>query len=591
MAPAGPNAARGLLHRPWFFGLATALLLGVTAFFEISAALGETQTWDEAIELAGGYRYLRTGEYRLFIEHPPFGKILVALPLLLLDPNLAKDDGYRGPDWQSRYGAEFLYRNRIPADTLLLAGRSVTILVTLALGLVLALWCRRAFGVAAALVALLLLCFDPNILAQGHYTKSGLLLTLLVLLASIVWASYLERPRKAVLLAAGVVVGLALATKFSAVFLVPVFLGLSLIRRWQRGSTLSVRRVVVSNAVVVLLGVGVLLAIYAPEAKALLPMTKGMRQEYSPGVPSLRSRMEQSTFAGTAIAWVGARLGWQVHSLPLGIGYFAAYNQRGNAAYLLGMHSEQGWWYYFPLAFLFKTPVGTLAAIALSAGLALAAAFRRRGRLTAMFRQVQFPVWVMAVPIATYVPLCLASNINTGVRHLLPAYPFLFALTSLVLVTAKWRGRVPVLGLLGLLVIAESVSIYPHFTAFFNCLVGGPTRGPHYLVDSNLDWGQDGKKLKTYMDRHGISKVCLSYFGTADLSYYGLIYEPLLVPERAASDCVLAVSATHLQGLYVPEGTFAWLRQRAPITRVGYSIYVYDLRKSLARDPGPPLGR
>ncbi len=46
----------------------------------------------------------------------------------------------------------------------------------------------------------------------------------------------------------------------------------------------------------------------------------------------------------------------------------------------------------------------------------------------------------------------------------------------------------------------ETVSVYPHFTAFFNQAAGGPAQGANYLVDSSLDWGQDLKKLKTYMD-------------------------------------------------------------------------------------------
>jgi hypothetical protein len=261
-------------------------------------------------------------------------------------------------------------------------------------------------------------------------------------------------------------------------------------------------------------------------------------------------------------------LGWRVHSLPLGVGYFAAYERGGHEAYLLGMHSQQGWWYYFPLAFFFKTPVATLLAIALAIGLSLRTRRRR----------FPFPIWCMAVPLLIYLPLCLLTHINTGLRHLLPAYPFLFVLISAALLRLEWRLRNPALGLLALLLVAESLSIHPHYTAFFNRLVGGPSSGPRYLADSNLDWGQDLKKLKSYLDQHAIPKVCLAYFGTADWGYYGIVSEPLLDPQRAAPDCVLAVSATSLVDLYVPKGTFAWLRQQRPTARVGYSIYVYDLR-------------
>jgi len=560
--------------RAWHFGLLVAVLLAILAYVQVSSIRQESQTWDEAFELAGGYRYLKTGEYRLQIEYPPLGKILVALPLLLLDPSLPSEDPSWGAEREAKYGAAFLYRNRVPADTLLFAGRLVTILVTLSLGLVLALWTRRAFGPATALFALLLYCFDPNVIAQGRYTKAGLLLTSLVFLASITWAGYLERPRRGMLAATGIIFGLALSTKFSALFLLPVFMGLYLVRWRQSGGAFSVWKFVGAHAVIAMLGMTVLLAMYAPETKGLLPMTRSMRQAEGTA-PSLRSRMEQSTLVGRTIAWTGARLGWRVHSLPVGVGYFAAYERHGHEAYLLGMHSQQGWWYYFPLAFFFKTPVATLLAIALAAGLSL------RARL----RHFPFPLWCMAVPLLAYLPLCLLTHINTGVRHLLPAYPFLFVLISAVLVTPKWRRRTPALGLLALLLIAESLSIYPHYTAFFNRLVGGPSSGPRYLVDSNLDWGQDLKKLKAYLDQHSIPKVCLSYFGAADWGYYGIVSEPLLDPRRAAPDCVLAVSATALQDMYLPKGTFAWLRQQKPSARVGYSIYVYDLRAKTGTGP------
>jgi len=47
----------------------------------------------------------------------------------------------------------------------------------------------------------------------------------------------------------------------------------------------------------------------------------------------------------------------------------------------------------------------------------------------------------------------------------------------------------------------------------------------------------------------------------------------------AGIDCVAAISVTTLYDLYVPRGSYAWLRRLEPTTRIGWSIYVYDLRK------------
>jgi hypothetical protein len=44
------------------------------------------------------------------------------------------------------------------------------------------------------------------------------------------------------------------------------------------------------------------------------------------------------------------------------------------------------------------------------------------------------------------------------------------------------------------------------------------------------------------------------------------------------ANCVAAVSVNALEGLYVPRSLFAPLRTREPMARIGYSIYLFDLR-------------
>jgi hypothetical protein len=111
------------------------------------------------------------------------------------------------------------------------------------------------------------------------------------------------------------------------------------------------------------------------------------------------------------------------------------------------------------------------------------------------------------------------------------------------------------------------------------------------LSDSNLDWGQDLKNLKAYMDREKLPIIYLSYFGSAPPSYYyGIRYQyvpgtwPLEWPPPAdrvpdsAPQKILAISATNLQEVFNAEAPlFAWLRQRRPTAKIGYSIFIYDL--------------
>jgi hypothetical protein len=152
----------------------------------------------------------------------------------------------------------------------------------------------------------------------------------------------------------------------------------------------------------------------------------------------------------------------------------------------------------------------------------------------------------------------------------------------------RWFPAVVAVALVGLAV--ESLAIYPHYLAFFNAAVGGPKAGPRYLLDSNIDWGQDVKKLKAYMVAHNIPRVCVVYFGTGDLTYYRVEYEDLPrtaeLEQRRNLDCVAAASVTPLYGLYSTPESYRWLREREPMARIGYSIYLYDLRQ-----PRPPSGQ
>ena len=135
--------------------------------------------------------------------------------------------------------------------------------------------------------------------------------------------------------------------------------------------------------------------------------------------------------------------------------------------------------------------------------------------------------------------------------------------------------------------MGASSLIHPHYLAYFNELVGGPGRGYRYMVDSNLDWGQDLKGLKKYMDRNGISKIRLSYFGSDSPSRYGIAYDwlpsfVLPIPDNQAPDLStkgwIAISATNLQGVYLKNrDLFATFRSREPVAVIGYSIFVYKI--------------
>jgi hypothetical protein len=231
-----------------------------------------------------------------------------------------------------------------------------------------------------------------------------------------------------------------------------------------------------------------------------------------------------------------------------------------------------------PVALAVKTPLGELALFAVAGAIAVARLRRVRPR------DLEFKWFLLVVPPAAYFAVSLLTHFNAGLRHLLPIYPFLFVFTAAMLLAepvSQWRWAAVVGG--AALLMVESAVIYPHYLAFFNALAGGPTGGRRVLVDSNLDWGQDAKNLKRWMDAHGVAEVCLSYFGMADVGYYGIRHRelPAIPDARAAQDlnCVAAISVTNLA---LGRSWYAGLDALRPDARIGYSIYIYDLRKGRA---------
>ncbi len=562
--------ARLPLGRPLVFWPVVGALLAFMAWGMFRSARLESNTWDEPAHLTHGYIYLRTGNTWIGQETPVLAPMIVAIPLLAVNPRLPDEHVSRRTYDMQTYRRLFLYRNRVKPDTLLLLGRLSVLTVTLLLGLMLALWARKRFSATVALLALFLYALDPNLTAHGKYATTDLITAAVYFLCVIAWVRYLETKRWPHLVLAGLLLGVALASKHSMIILLGLYPLLYLLRWWQQRGRFSWRHLVLSCTVAGTLAAAVVIASYGRVSWDVLVRGQGL---------PLAGQVDPHTRAGRLFRQAGRLLHLPNHPYLMSYYWWALRAENGHPAYLLGRHSLKGWWYFYPVVFAVKSPAGLLLGLAvclLAAGWGL-----RRRRAWPRIRELPLGWMAVTVPPLFYFLLIMTSSVDVGVRHLLPVYPFLFLAVAGVLARRK-------LAIAAVLVMAlalyENLRIQPHYTAFINLLAGGSGGAPEYVVDSNLDWGQDAKKLKTYMDSHHLGQVCLAYFGTADLDYYGIRRQPLPPhpdeAQRRALDCVGAISATYLEDVYVPAGSYAWLRRMQPIDKIGYSIYVYDLTKA-----------
>ncbi|MBV8675067.1 MAG: glycosyltransferase family 39 protein, partial [Acidobacteriaceae bacterium] len=204
--------------------LAVIVLLAIQALQIVIVLHRESLTWDEGAHMYAGYRMWKNGDYGLNPEHPPLIKLLATLPVLhdrLWAPPLQgiffKGEAYLG-------GRDWLEHNDGGSQRLVFRMRLTTATLAIALSLVIFFAAREWFGTTAALVALTLAVFDPNILAHTGLVTTDVGAALFFLAAIYAFYRYVKRPTLLHLLIAGLAAGLLLAAKHSGILIVPMLL-------------------------------------------------------------------------------------------------------------------------------------------------------------------------------------------------------------------------------------------------------------------------------------------------------------------------------------------------------------------------------
>jgi hypothetical protein len=531
-------------------------ILAVSASLIFTAMLRTSTTFDEIVFVAGGVRGFEIGEFDLVPDHPPLMQYIYGLPVWLDGPqlpdeSLVPDDLLANPAYRYRYAASLYWASGNDPERIALLSRIPAVLMTLALILVTFLFTRRHWGPAAALLAATLVAFLPDVLGHGGVAYSDVPVTLAFLAG--LWA--IDKALRSMSLLhgaiAGAVAALAVAVKISAAALLPaaVLIAGAEALKLRYGSSTAGYAAWPDRA---WFGRLMLLGIVAT-ATAYLVMVLVYRGDFS---------LEQFRW-GLAFRYSHITGGHEV------------------GAILLQQESMKGWWYFFPVAFLFKTSAG-LHVLAGVAAVTLAVRVHRRPMaiLTSGLRAPLAGLLVFGVAL-------LNSNLNIGFRYALPVLPLICIMTA-VGVTCAWRTGTRLVR--GALVAALSwavlfpISFHPHYLGFISEYGPGRERAYEVLVDSSLDWGQGLLELRDFMRDNEIPVVYLSYFGSAFPAGYGIEYVPLgsyfplpRRPQPAQLPEWIAISATNLRGGYFESDPFAQFRAAKPDAVLARSIYLYHL--------------
>lgn len=549
------------------FVVGIGLLLVIHAWVALSASRHKSTTNDEIAHITGGYAANALSDFRVQPENGVLPQRWHALPFTVQQPalpNLESGNWTRGVAFQFSY--DFFYRSGHDPDQLLFAGRAMNVVWGLGVILLVGIAARQLAGNAAGLFAAALPALSPTMLVHSALATSDMAMTFFFVASTLAFWWQTHQPGWRSTTVSAVVFGLACVAKFSAVLLLPMLVLLSGIRVVSGPAVegLSAKAEPRLSRVKVLV---LSLLVHGITAWVVIWIFFGLRfSMMSPDVPAGTMPLAWENVLSTHPAWEGLIFGLRdLRILPeaflYGFSYVLAFSE-ARGAFLDGALGTEGWFSFFPKAFLYKTPPAELLAMVV-AMVALGLSARRA---PAEVRRYAYGLSPLLVLFGIYWASSLTTNLNIGHRHILPTYPALWAGCGLLVATVAMRAisrpRLVIFAILGLLAIqlSTAIRVFPHYLGYFSPIAGGPQKGYQRLVDSSLDWGQDlpglGEWWRERADRD--QPLHVAYFGTGEPTTYG-IDAPLIArlptfnisrPWIELKPGYYAISATMLQHVY-----------------------------------------
>lgn len=571
------------------------------------AGWSRSPTLNEMGHLASGLHHWEAHNFSLYAVNPPLVRSLAVLPVILVGYESDWSANTRGVGNRQEFeiGEDFLRANGARTAYLVTLARWMCIPFSVLGGWTCYRWATDLFCHAGGVFSCTLWCFSPTIIGHASLITPDAHATALGTFACYTFWRWLKDPTWTRTVLTGIFLGLAELAKSTMIILFPLWPAIWLVYRWKqrrRAESLIWRREATMLAVRMLIGLSVLNMGYCFEG-SFLPLSDfnfvskmfagehRLSKEFSNHLPH---NLHGNRFRGTCIEGVPVPFpGNYVVGIDLQQRDFEDFH---HPSYLRGQFRDSGWWYYYLYAVLVKTPLGTIALAVLCLSI----------RQQTEFRNL---ISLLSPAIVIFLVVSSKTGINHHSRYVLPCVPFVFVwLGQLgVLFSSQWpeaignRRPYSVAAIVLLLwSVGSSLASYPHGLSYFNELAGGPKCGPKHLIHSNIDWGQDLYHLRTAIQRDALPRpvylAFYNYYNPFDL--IGRRVEPwplrdnadlpgndppISIPEGSYAISVNLLYGYHwpvrnLDGsrYYIDNQPLVALRRQEPISRAGYSIYIYS---------------
>jgi 4-amino-4-deoxy-L-arabinose transferase-like glycosyltransferase len=526
--------------------------------------------FDELVHIQAGYRYWQCGEFANNPEHPPLVKLIAAAPIRHWQIDaFSSACGTQVVSSRSGDGAIAFSVFQSPnAGKVLWKARSTLIVFPLLLLMSVFFAVRRWFGDLAAAIAVLLVTLEPTLVAHGSFVTTDMAVAATLFLTIVLGVEYVRRPSWWLGGCCGAVLGLALASKHSAVllpFLLLITMWLTLLG--HRSPRQAWFRATMAWLAACVIGITLLWATYGFRYNALPQEAK---PAYNVQQSFQRAGMQNRVSAHLVV--FASRHHFLPEAYLAGLADILTYSER--PTFFFGRFYDKGFWYYFPVALAIKLTIGVLL---LAIAALLTPAVWRKHRVNLI--PIMFP------PLA-YLAIAMLGKIDIGVRHILPVIPFLIVIASVG--AAEWVGRSRRAALVVAALVAVSVfsslRAAPLQLSYANEAFGGSNNTYRLLGDSNVDWGNTSRQLKSYLFEHhlkgsscAVARGPLFHEPTECIelpNFLADLYAPSVAPpfpESFKGTLILQPFAASWSSAYIP------LMMRTPVAEAAHgTILVYE---------------
>jgi hypothetical protein len=515
----------------------------------VSTIINKSATYDEPIIIASGNYYLTHYDNSVNAENPPFLKSLLALPTLLM--NIKEPQTKPGlfftynPNLSFNYGKEFIFSNNY--STILFLARSVNIMITILFALSIYLTIKLLLkDRILAFLGFILFLLMPNIIANGRLATLDTGVAMLMFTSTmLLYQYYLSRKRKW-LLYAGVILGLALVSKYTALLLVPILLTqvliLFFISKEKR----------IRNTVIVLL------TLFAVSSIIVCLFYFNSNYNLLLFDRTFNSSLLNAVLKNPIISKIPILLPYDYIK---GFDIVSFINSAGFPSVFWGKFYRPGIniWYYYIVIMLVKIPIPILLLTLFGSFCIIKKHYKNK-----------LLYFFLIPPIIILACFSFFTDRQLGIRYILFVFPYIIIASIYaikIFIVYKSKLAINICYLFLLWIMFESFYIYPNYLTYFNQFIGGSANGHKRFADSNLDWGQDLPAVKKWLTGKNNPKISLIYFGPTNPALYDI--------KQSNTPEYILISVSALYTLKYNNIFYKLLFERKPIDIINNSILVY----------------